>query len=181
LWRTFITPVPGLIGDPRPGILGVREDEAEASGIIEKPLIFGQGLEFGVIFLAIDALRANEIDCQMLGVPVLAVARQCDPFRRLADRIIMIAEIIDKKVKLVGARAVPRFDKKPPSGISFHCAHHELKRFIDRTAQELRRDLFFFSLHPDLLPVQPHQIFFSLREPAEWDRNAGLLRLDVAE
>ena len=103
LGGAVVTPVPGLVSDPGPGILGIREDEAEASGVLEKPLIFRKGLEFGGVFLAVDALRVDKIDRQMFRVPVLAVTGQRDPFRGLADGIIMIGEIIDKKIKLMGA------------------------------------------------------------------------------
>ena len=184
LWRlggAVVAPVPGLKGDPGPGILGVRKDESEFCGVFKEPLIFRQGLEFGGVFLAVDAFRIDEIDRLMLRVPVFAVTGQRDPFRRFADRIIMVFEIIDKKIKLMGARSVAGFDEKPLPRSAFHVAHHELESCVDRAAQELRRDLFFFSLDPDLLPTHPHQAFFSLREPAERDRDAGLPGLKVPE
>ena len=103
LGGAVVAPVPGFEGDSRSGILGIREDEAEAAGILEKPLIFRKGLEFGGVFLAVDTLRVDKIDRQMFRVPVFAVTGQRDPFRGLADGIIMIGEILDKKIKLMGA------------------------------------------------------------------------------
>ena len=87
-----------------PPELGVRQDEPEAAGVLEKPVIFRKGFEFGDSpIVPVDTVLVDKIDRLMLWIPVLAVAGQSDPFHGLADGIIVIAEIIDKEIKLMGA------------------------------------------------------------------------------
>ena len=98
-----VAPMPWLVGNPHRGIFRIGQDKSEPAGVFKKPLIFRQSLEFTNVCLSVDAVRVNEVDCQMFRVPMLAVAGQSDPFRGFADRVIMVAKIVEEEIKLMGA------------------------------------------------------------------------------